>query len=326
MKNISSVLGILLLLAVGSFFFFQEKNSKRKILISKIADHPALDKTVQGIVDALAASGFTSGNEVEIRIESAQANSALAHQIAINFVHQNPEVVVGIGTVATQAFMKYVKEGKVQLVYSSVTDPVASGIVTALDKKEQNVTGVSNFVPLEPQLALMKTLQPDLKKVGVLYNPGETNSISINKKLEALAPAYGIILSFQAVQKTGDIPQAATKLLQEVDALFISNDSTVLSALSAVIALADAKTIPVYVSDTDAVSLGALAALGPDQYSVGLETGRLIVQLLEQKEEPSQSVYFPTKTELYLNKDVVEKYKIVVPQETQQNAHFVTKS
>ncbi|RTK92859.1 MAG: ABC transporter substrate-binding protein [Rickettsiales bacterium] len=279
----------------------------KKVYISQLVKHPALDMTTKGIIDGLEQNGYKNGVNLDLRIESAQANSALASQIAAKFVAQNADIVVGVATISAQSFIKYTKENKAKLVFSSVTDPVKAGLVESLNMPSNNVSGVSNFVELEPQIKLFQTIQPNLKRLGFLYNPSEMNSLSLIKKLEELCPKFGISLIVQAANKTSEVSQAATKLAANVDAIFISNDSTALSALQVIINSATKVKVPVYVSDTDAVELGALAALGPNQYNIGLQTAKIIVRALKGEDLGTIPVEFPTSTELYLNEEAAEK-------------------
>jgi putative ABC transport system substrate-binding protein len=147
------------------------------------------------------------------------------------------------------------------------------------------------------------------------------------KKLEELCPKFGISLILQAANKTSEVAQAATKLAANVDAIFISNDSTALSALQAIINAATKVKVPVYVSDTDAVELGALAALGPNQYKVGLQTAQIIVRALKGEDLGEIPVEFPTQTELYVNEDAAQKIGIKLKDELKNTAaRIVTKS
>ena len=279
----------------------------KKVYINQIIQHPALDITVKGIIDGLEQNGYVKDKNVEIRVESAQANAALASQIATKFINQGADVVVGVGTVTAQSFLKYTQSDKAKLVFSSVTDPVQAGIAQDLLKPGKNVSGVSNFVELEPQLELFRKIQPGLKTLGVLYNPGEANSLSINKRLETICQKMDIKLILQSANKTADMPQAATKLASTVDAI--------LAALQSVVSIANKAKIPVYVSDTDSVELGALAALGPNQYQVGLQTGAIVARTLNGEELAKIPVEFANKTELYLNKDAARAIGIQFPEE-----------
>lgn len=289
MKNI--LLSVCVLLLVSSVCCATTK--PKKVLISQVIEHPALDATSKGIIDGLAKKGYKRDVNLDIRIESAQGNASLAAQIANKFVMQKPDVVVGVGTLSAQSFAKYTASDKVKLVFASVTD--SSKISTV------NTTGVSNFVKLEPQLELFLKLQPNLKRLGILYNPGEVNSVSIVNQLETICPKFNIILVKQAVPKSSEVPQAANKLAANCDAIFISNDNTMLSAMQSIVKAVNAKHIPLYVSDTAAVANGAVAALGPNQYSIGVETGIMIAKILDGQEIATLPIKFPSKTEVCIN-------------------------
>lgn len=275
--------------------------NKARVFISKLVEHPALDATTKGIIDELINSGYKVGDNLELRVESAQGSAALAGQIANKFVSQNPDIVVGVGTISAQSFAKYAKQGQARMIFSTVTDPLGAGLVNEIKRPGNNISGVSNFMPLEPQLKLFKEIQPGIKKLGFLYNPGEQNSLSIVKKLETICPELNLILVKQVASKSSDVPQSASMLAENCDAIFISNDSTALSALQTIIKIANNAKIPVFVSDTDAVSSGAIAALGPNQYDLGKQTGRMIVRILKGADIATQPVEFPGKTELYIN-------------------------
>ncbi len=305
MKKIFSLL--MMLIFAGKVFAIQDV---KKVYISQFVEHPALDMTVKGIIDGLEQNGYKRGVNLELRLESAQANSALASQIAAKFVGQNADIVVGVATISAQSFAKYAKENKAKLVFSTVTDPLKAGLVRSLEEPGNNSSGVSNFVEIEAQIKLFQEIQPDLKRLGFLYNPSEVNSLSLIKKLEEICPKFGITLVLQSANKTSEVSQATTKLAANVDAIFISNDSTALSALQAIINCATKVKVPVYVSDTDAVELGAIAALGPNQYKIGLQTAQIIVRGLKGEDLGKIPVEFPTQTELYLNEDAAQKIGI----------------
>lgn len=313
----------IVLCTISTWIFYPyifSRETGKKIYISQFVEHPALDMTTKGIIDGLEKNGYKRGVNLDLRVESAQANAALASQIAAKFVGKGADVVVGVATISAQSFIKYAKDNQVKLVFSSVTDPMQAELVQSLDKPGNNISGVSNFVPLEPQIKLFQTIQPNLKRLGFLYNPSEANSLSLIKTLEEICPKFGIKLVLQIANKTSEVPQAATKLAANVDAIFISNDNTALSALQVIINLATKVQVPVYVSDTDAVELGALAALGPNQYKIGLQTAQMIVRVLQGEEISNMPVEFPANTEFYLNETAAENLQIKLTDELTSTA------
>jgi putative tryptophan/tyrosine transport system substrate-binding protein len=295
-KNELLILILTLFLAINGF-----AEAPPKILISQVIEHPALNQTTRGIIDALAEKDFK-----DVKVENAQGSAVNAAQIATKFINKNPDLVVGVGTISAQSFLKYTLKNQVKLVFSTVTDPASAGLIT------NNVTGVSNFVDLEPQLKLFKRIQPEATKLGIIYNSGESNSIAIIKKLELICPKLGIQLIKQMANNTSDVSIATTKLVNQVDAIFISNDNNALSAITAILQIATKAKIPVYVSDTDAVELGALAALGPNQYRIGLQTGQLIIEILNGKPINQLPVEFPKMRDLYINMSVAKALGIKI--------------
>lgn len=299
---------------------FSAELKQTKILISKSSDNPALNRAIEGIIDGLAENGFIKDQNLTLRIESAQGNFALASQIASKFANQRPDIFVGLGTLSSLSLSKYTSTQKTPLVFASVTDPLGSGLIDTIQAPGKNTTGVSDAVDLEAELDLFLELQPNLKRLGVIYNPGEQNSVTSLDTLAPLCEKKGITLIKQSASKTTDIPQATTKLINQVDAIFIDNDNTALSALQSIIKIATDDKIPVYVSDTDAVELGALAALGPNQHDLGRQAASMIIQILNGTDAGSIEVEFPTKTELFLNTKAAEKIGLDLKPEVMQRA------
>jgi putative ABC transport system substrate-binding protein len=318
---------VMLLLSVVLFYKInkQDNTNFKKVFVSKIVDHEALNETFRGLVDSLAEQGFIQGQNLDLRMESAQGNATLATQIAAKFINQAPAVVVGIGTVSAQSLAKDALGNKTKLVFSSITDPLGANL-TDEDNLKPNITGVSNFVELAPQLQLFKQIKPSIKRLGIIYNPGESNSVSLVNKLSNICLESDIFLVKQSVTNSSQLYQAAVKLSLEVDAIFISNDNTALSGLQSIIKAANLQKIPVFVSDTDAVKLGALAALGPNQYEIGVQTGNIIANILNGKDMKKIPIEYPKNTELFINLDAAKILGIEILPELITKAKKIIKS
>lgn len=315
----------LLALALAFFCTTHAMADMQKVFVNQFVLHPALDMTVKGIVDGLEREGYKNGVNLDLRIETAQASSVLASQITSKFIGQGADIIVGVSTVSAQSVAKYARAGKTKLVFSSVTDPVQAGLVKNIEHPGNNTSGVSNFVPLLPQLELFKEIQPDLKLLGFIYNPSEANSISMIKSLNEAVRELGIELVVQSAAKTSDVAQAAIKLVKSVDAVFISNDNTALAALSVIISQAKKLNKPVYVSDIDMVSMGALAALGPNQYQLGIRTASIVALGLRGEDVGSIPVEFVQETELHLNDKMAQELGIVFSEQLKDRADKIFK-
>ncbi len=285
----------------------------KTIMIHKIIDHPALNETQKGIIDVLAKGGYKDKENAKISVESAQGNHLLAIEIASKMIGKNPDVIVAIGTVSTQSFLKGIKDKKIPLVFSTVTDPKESKIVRNIEKTNPYIGGVSNFIALKPQIELFKKIQPNLKRLGILYNSGETNSVSIVNQLKTICKKLDITLIEQKIAKSTDINESMSKLLgRKVDAIFISNDNTCLGAIKHIVDIANKDKIPVYSSDTDTIILGTLAALGPNQYQIGWQTGEMVLKILNGQDPNEMSVEFPTQIHCVINEEAAKKLGITI--------------
>ena len=110
-----------------------------KIGVIQTIEHPALDKTRQGIREELADQGFKENLQWDW--ESAQMNQALATQIAQKFVGQEVDLIVAIGTLAAQSALSATRTSDIPVIFASVTDPKSAKLMG-------NIAGVSNFVPV----------------------------------------------------------------------------------------------------------------------------------------------------------------------------------
>jgi len=253
-----------------------EDSTQPKVGIIQAADHEALILSREGVIESLKKSGFIPERNLDVKVESAQSTPALASQIAQKFVGNGCDVLVAIGTMPTQAALQAAQGSGVPVIYASVTDPKSA-------KLQGNITGVSDYIDPEIQFAAFKEIMPTLKKIGVIYNPGEQNSEALIKPQLAAAKKLGLEIVFVSAPKTSDVYAAALSLKGKVDAIFIDNDNTVLSAFDSVIKAGREIKIPVFVSDTDLVEKGALAAMGPNQQRVGFMAGEMVATLLKME-------------------------------------------
>jgi putative ABC transport system substrate-binding protein len=286
--------------------------------ISQIVAHPALDMTRQGILDTLARR-----KDVHILVENAQGNITTAAQIAQKFVGQQVDVVIAIGTTAAQMAMNAVKGTSIPVIFATVTDPQEAHLVHNLQQPEGQVTGSSNFTALRPQLCLFKTILPQLKRLGMIYNPSELNGTVMVKKTATIAQELGIEVVTATSHTSQEVASATRRLANQVDAFFISNDNTALSAFNAIVRNATEAGLPVFVSDTALVEQGAIAALGPNQYEVGVAAGEIVLKWLEGTPIKELPVTYPRQNELYLNQTQASQIHLQLSPEVLKKATHV---
>ena len=278
---------------------------EKSVAVLAIVEHPALDAVRDGVQAALKDAGYESGKNLKWQYQSAQGNTGTAAQIARKFVGDKPDAIVGIATPTAQAAVAATKT--VPIVFSAVTDPVAAKLVPSWEPSHTNVTGVSDLLQLDKQIDLIKQVVPAAKRVGMVYNPGEANSVVVVKEMKDLLAKRGMSLVEASAPRSVDVSSAARSLVGKVDVIYTNTDNNVVSAYESLVKVGQDAKIPLVASDTDSVKRGAIAALGINYRDLGEQTGRMVVRILKGEKPGDIKPETSSKLELYVNPGAAEK-------------------
>ncbi len=293
----------------------------KTVAVTQIVEHPALDAARKGIKDELADEGYVDGHNLDFLFESAQGNPATAAQIAQKFVGDQPDVIVPISTPSAQAVVGATKD--IPVVFTAVTDPVGAKLVPNLEHPGGNVTGMSDLSPIGLHLDLIKEIMPNAKDLGVIYNPGEANSVTLIELLKKEAPARGLVIAEAVAPRSADVLAAAQSLIGQVDAIYVPTDNTVVTALEAIVKVGTDNQLPVFAGDTDSVPRGAIAALGFNYYDLGRQTGKMVARVLKGEKPGDLPVESVQTTQLFVNPGAAEAMGIKIPDAVIKRAKVV---
>ena len=294
------------------------------IVITQIVDHDALTKEREGIIKALKDSGFEDGKTMRLLYQNAQGNIATASQIADSFASQKPAVAIGISTPSAQSLIRPMAKLNVPVVFTAVTDPLEARLVSSLDKRKENVTGVSDGMPLRPQLELIQKMAPLVKAIGILYNPGEANSSKAVENLAKLAPEMGFSLVYATTARTADTLMAATSLIGKADAIFIPLDNTAMASIDGIVALGHTNKMPVFTPDYDSAERGVLAVRAPSHTSMGYKAGQLVARILKGEKASDIPIEVNHQLDLVINTRSAKIMGITILPEMQAIAKCVS--
>ena len=301
------LIGALLLTASG----LSMADEQKVVAITQIVEHPALDSVYEGIKDELNDRGYVVGKNLKIMHESAQGNSAIAAQIARKFSGESPDVIVAIATPSAQTMAAAVRN--LPIVFAAVTDPVGAKLVASIEEPGANITGVTDMLPIETHMDLLQQLLPEARRIGTVYNPGEANAVALIELLEASLKARDMELIKAAATKTSEVLGAARSLVGKVDAIYLTTDNTVISAVEAVISVGQRAKIPVFAADTATVDRGAVAALGFNYYDHGRQAGVMVARILEGAKPADMAVETTDKLDLFVNPEAATKMGMTIP-------------
>jgi putative tryptophan/tyrosine transport system substrate-binding protein len=279
-----------------------------KIGITQIVTHPALDAAVAGFKEGLAEKGFTN---VTYDMQNAQGDMATASSIAQKFAGEGLDLILGVATPTTQAVVK--ADTTTPIVFTAVTDPVGAGIVTDPAAPTANVTGVSDMLPVQPHLDLIKQIVPNVKSVGVIYNAGESNSVYLIKAEKAAAAKMGIKIVDATASTSSEVQAAAQSLVGRVQAISVLTDNTAVSALESIIKVGEQNKIPVIAGDTDSVKRGAVAAYAFDYKDLGKQAGYQAAEILNGTPIKDIPVEYAKNLQLSVNPTAAKAMGVTIP-------------
>lgn len=326
MKKIISAIIMLTLtvnLLVGCGTTITGRSGKDKVVIGigQFAEHGSLDNCKNGFLEGLRQEGYIEGDNLEIRYENAQADGAIAGQIANNFVANKVDLICAIATPMAQSAFGAAKNRNIPVIFTAVTDPVLAELAKADGTPNGNVTGTSDKLPVERQLEMIRAILPDAKTIGIMYSTSEVNSVSAIEEYKAAAAAYGFEIVESGISTTADIPLAADNLLEKVDCINNLTDNTVVSSLPLILDKAAKKNIPVFGSEVEQVKIGCLATVGLDYYDLGIQTGKMAAQVLKGEKKASEINFeIIEEASFYGNTKVAENLGITLPEDLVKGA------
>ncbi|MDO4795406.1 MAG: ABC transporter substrate-binding protein [Brachymonas sp.] len=282
----------------------------KSVGITAIVDHLVLDSVRKGVEDELKAAGWEQGKNLKLTYQSAQGNAATAGQIARKFVGDKTDVIVAISTPSAQAAVAATKS--TPIVFAAVTDPVAAKLVKSWKASGTNVTGLSDRLPLAPQIDLLLKVKPGAKRVGFVYNPGEINSVTVLKELKGELAKRGMTLVEAAAPRTVDIPSAAKSLVGKADLIYTTTDNNVVSAYESMVRVAQEAKLPLVAADTGSVKRGATAALSVDYYDMGRQAGKMVDKILKGSQAGSLAPETSNKLALVVNPEAARKQGVTL--------------
>lgn len=246
----------------------------------QLMEHPSLDEIRTAIEARLEEKAAENGLSIHINYQNGQGDASTINTICQQFVGDGVDAIVAIATPAAQGAATAAAGTDIPIIFSAVTDPVTAGLVENLDAPEGNITGTSDAIPVDKIFALAEELTPDVKSFGLLYNPGEDNSVSVIADVKAYLDGKGISYTEGSVSGTGDVQIAAQSLLSQCDAIFSPIDNTVASAMGVLADEAIKAKKPVYVAADSMVHDGGLATVGVNYTNLGTQTADMLLKVL----------------------------------------------
>jgi len=282
-----------------------------KIGVIQYMSHPSLDNCYAGIKAALDESDIAM--EIDHQIGSSNAADSDVLNYAQSMANSGYDMIIASATPAAQAAYAATADTDIPVIFCAVSDPVMAKLVNTIEAPGELCTGTSDVLDLEAQVDLIQAIQPDVKKIGILYTSSEANSLSNLANFKTICEARGLEVVSSAVQNASDIPAAAENVASQVDCINNFTDNNVVNSLSVVLDAADKYGIPVYGSEEEQVKNGCLASVSIDYVALGKVTGQMATDVLKGADCKAMAVRTISDATPIINTEVLEKLKLAMP-------------
>ena len=256
------------------------------------------------------SSEFVKLHKIKYAEYNAQNDASIQNQIVDKVLINKPDLVYVLGTPIAQAIQKRMPD--VLLVQGTATDPVSAGLANSWDGSGKNYIATTDLPPIDKQIELIRTLTPDVKRLGVIYNPGEINSVAVIERLKQYISSNNVTIQLveRSISTTSDVATAISSLIGKADAIYLPPDNTAHAAIPVIGRVANEFKIPFYATVESALDNGALATLSLDFVQMGRETAYLTLEVLNGKDPKTMPIKASENPTITINGKVSKSLSI----------------
>ena len=254
-----------------------------KVGIVQYVDDASLNQITENIEKELDVKGEELGVTFNYAdyFSNAQADSSVLNQISTDLLADQVDVIVAIATPVAMVMQSATEDTDIPVIFSAVSDPVGAGLVESMDAPGGNITGTSDALDTATIMNLMLAANPDLKKVGLLYDTAQDSSQNAIQDAIAFCEENGIEYEEKTGSTTDDVILAAQSLIADgVEAVFTPTDNTIMTAELSIYELFHDAKIPHYTGADSFALNGAFCGYGVDYANLGVATADMVAEVL----------------------------------------------
>jgi len=273
------------------------------------------DQDASVVKQRLDELGYGEGRNLIFDFRSALGHQERLPELAAELVKTNPDVMVaGFGTATAKAAQA--STASIPIVFTSVGDPIASGIIKSLSRPGGNLTGLHAQATdiYGKRLQTLEDIAPGTATIAVLLSPDSPFTTVALPGLRIAAQARGQRLELCEVDRA---EQLATRLQAAVKAgatgLTILETPPLLALRRDIAALAVRFRLAAVYTNREFVDAGGLASYGVDRRQLYRRAAEFVDKILKGQRPPDIPVEQPTKFELVINLKAAKALALQIP-------------
>jgi putative ABC transport system substrate-binding protein len=257
--------------------------------------------------------GWTDGRNVRMDLRWGGGDINRMRALAQELVGLQPDIILTGTLAATVAVQRETRT--IPIVFANVADPVAMGIVPALNRPGGNITGFALFEPSlgGKWLELLSEIAPGLKRAAIMFNPDANASIFM-PSLETAARSLKVVPIIAPVHGDAEIETAIIALGREPGGGLVVMPSVFPPGQPELIKLAAARNnVPAVYVESSAVRDGGLLSYGPYPLDAFRRAAIYVDRILRGEKPGDLPVQFPTKLEMVVNRKTATALGLAIP-------------
>ena len=267
-----------------------EAGAAYKVGICNYVDDASLNQIVANIEDRLAELGTENNVSFEVSYDNCNADANVLSQIIANFVNDDVDLMIGVATPVAMAMQAATEDNQIPVVFAAVSDPISTELVESFEAPGSNITGTSDKLNTASIFDLMFTLNPDLKKVGLLYDIGQDASTTAIAEAKEYLENKGVEIVERSGTSVDEVVLAAQALINdEVEAIFTPTDNTIMTAELSIYEMLAEAGIPHYTGADSFALNGAFLGYGVNYADLGKKTAEMTADILLNSLDPAST-------------------------------------
>jgi putative ABC transport system substrate-binding protein len=288
----------------------------KRIAIASFGEHPALNEVAEGFKERMGELGYVEGTDVTYSFVHANFDRTLVPQVLQKVEAEKPALALLLTTGLNQAAVRGITDKSIPIVFGAVVDPVVAGIVPDWQHGSEFSTGASMMPDFDATFAYLKTVMPEIKSVGTLFNPGEDNDATNMELIEKAAEKAGIKVVGVPVENAADLPQRVQSFAGQVDAIFLIQSNIVQTSVPVVAQVAQRMKMPLFNSVFAPDLADQLAGFHAISYRKnGVHAADLADRILKGEKPADIAPYVPTEADFdsYVSVKGMEAVGLPIP-------------
>jgi putative ABC transport system substrate-binding protein len=261
----------------------------------------------------LQESGYVEGRNVSIEYRFAENNGDQLATLAADLVRRQVAVITAMPDPAARAAKA--ATSTIPIVFLTANDPIATGLVSSLNRPGGNATGLANLNQdlTAKRLGLLQDLVPGAMHFAVLVNPN-TLTPEAAAEIRKAASSMGKQIDVLTAGNAAEIDMAFERFVQNrVDGLMVRPSPFFVDRRAQLASLAARYRIPVIYHDRQFSEAGGLMSYGTSLVEQLREVGIYVGRILKGEKPADLPVMQPTKFELVINLHAAKALGLEIP-------------